>query len=147
MEQITLVPTFAAWQQAARRALQAGVAPEAIHWQEANDAQPALGMFDAKEAEPAPATPATEYRVPRAFVEVAGRVACHQDPQRWALLYRLLFRLTHGEAHLLKVAVDPDVYLLTQMDKAVRRDVHKMRAFVRFRTVAAEDSSEPWYVA
>ena len=33
------------------------------------------------------------------------------------------------------------------MDKAVRRDVHKMRAFVRFRTVAAEKGGTPWYVA
>ena len=103
-------------------------------------------MFDAKEEETAAATPTAEYRVPRAFVEVAGRVACHRDPQRWALLYRTLFRLTHGEGYLLKVAVDPDVHLLTAMDKAVRRDVHKMRAFVRFRTVTAEDG-EPWYVA
>ena len=146
MEQITFAPTFAGWQQAARRALQAGVQPGAIHWQEHDDAQPALGMFDAKEEEPAPITPTTEHRVPRAFVDVARRVACHRDPQRWTLLYRILFRLTHGEAHLLLVAVDPDVHLLTAMDKAVRRDVHKMRAFVRFRTVVAEDG-ETWYVA
>ena len=84
--------------------------------------------------------------MPRAFVEVAQRVAWHRDPRRWALLYRILFRLTHGEGHLLKVAVDPDIHGLTAMDKAVRRDVHKMRAFVRFRTVTAEDG-ETWYVA
>ena len=148
MEQITFAATFPAWQQAARRALHAGVKPGAIHWQERGDAQPVLGMFEAKEEEPACAAPPTgEHRVPRAFVDVARRVACHRDPQRWTLLYRLLFRLTHGEAHLLKVAVDPDTHLFTQMEKAVRRDVHKMRAFVRFRTVTAEDGGPPWYVA
>ena len=47
---------------------------------------------------------------------------------------------------MLAIAVDPDVHLLTQMEKAVRRDVHKMRAFVRFRTVTAEDG-ETCYVA
>ena len=146
MEQIVFAPTFTAWQQAARHALQAGVAPAAIHWQELDDAQPALGMFEEQREEPAPATPTTVHRVPRAFVDVARRVACHRDPQRWALLYRTLFRLTHGEAHLLAIAVDPDIHLLTQMDKAVRRDVHKMRAFVRFRTVTAADG-ETWYVA
>ena len=103
-------------------------------------------MFDAKEEKPALTVPSTSHRVPREFVDVAGRVACHRDPQRWALLYRILFRLTHGEGHLLKVAVDPDVHLFTAMDKAVRRDVHKMRAFVRFRIVTAEDA-ETWYVA
>ncbi len=148
MEQVTFIPTFATWQQAARRALYADVVPATIHWQEMDDTQPALGMFDAKEEnEPTPVTPTAEHRVPRAFVDVAQRVACHRDPQRWALLYRILFRLTHGEAHLLNVAVDSDVYLLTAMDKAVRRAVHKMRAFVRFRTVAAEDGDTPWYVA
>ncbi len=146
VEQFTFAPTFTAWQQAARRALQAGVEPGAIHWQELDDTQPALGMFDGQGDEPALATPATDHRVPRAFVDVARRVACHRDPQRWALLYRILYRLTHGEAHLLAIAVDPDIHLLTQMDRAIRRDVHKMHAFVRFRTVTAEEG-EPWYVA
>jgi DNA polymerase len=144
VEQITFAPTFTAWQKAARRALRAGVEPGAIHWQELDDAQPTLGMFE-EEAEPAAAA-ATHFRVPRAFVETARRVACHRDPQRWALLYRTLFRLTHGEPHLLEVSVDPDVHSLAQMDKAIRRDVHKMRAFVRFREVNAEDGA-PWYVA
>ena len=146
MEQITFAPTFTAWQQAARRALHAGVEPRAIHWQELDDTQPALGMFEGQGDEPAPAMPTSEHRVPRAFVDVARRVACHRDPQRWALLYRILFRLTHGEAHLLHLAVDPDIHLFTQMDRAIRRDVHKMHAFVRFRTVTADDG-ELWYVA
>ena len=38
-----------------------------------------------------------------------------------------------------------DVHALTQMDKAIRHDVHKMRAFVRFRTV--EHGGSAWYVA
>ena len=146
MEQITFAPTFAAWQQAARRALHAGIEPGVIHWQQLDDAQRALGMFEGQVDELASATPTIKHRVPRTFVDVARRVACHRDPQRWALLYRILFRLTHGEGHLLAIAVDPDIYLLTQMDKAIRRDVHKMRAFVRFRAVTAEDG-EPWYVA
>ena len=153
VEQITFAPTFAAWQQAARRALHEGIVPGAVHWQEHDDEQPALGMFgnqDHRDA-PAPVTtasamPTTTHRVPRAFIDVARRVACHRDPQRWALLYRILYRLTHGEGHLLAIAVDPDIHLLTQMDRAIRRDVHKMHAFVRFRVVTAEDG-EPWYVA
>ncbi len=44
------------------------------------------------------------------------------------LLYRLLWRLTHGERKLLEVVVDPDVALASEF---IRRDVHKMRAFVR----------------
>jgi DNA polymerase len=144
VEQITFAPTFTAWQKAARRALRDGVEPGAIHWQELDDAQPTLGMF-AEEDERPDAQP-TNFRVPRAFLDIARRVACHRDPQHWALLYRTLFRLTHGEPHLLEVTVDPDIHTLAQMDKAIRRDVHKMRAFVRFREVTADDGA-PWFVA
>ena len=73
------------------------------------------------------------------------RVACHRDPKRWALLYRLLWRLTHGEPRLLEIVVDPDVNDLMRMDKGVRHDVHKMRAFVRFRAI--EHDGATWHVA
>jgi uracil-DNA glycosylase len=77
-------------------------------------------------------------RVPRRFVEAATTAACHADARRWALLYRVLWRLTHGEPQLMQVAVDDDVHRLLRMDKAVRHDVHKLHAFVRFRRVAGE---------
>ena len=144
MEQITFAPTFTGWQKAARRALWDGVPPGEIHWQELDDAQPTLAMFE-EEDDRGTAAP-TNYRVPRNFLESARRVACHRDSHRWGLLYRVLWRLTHGESHLLEVIVDPDIHRLAQLDKAVRHDVHKMRAFVRFRAVTAEDG-EPWYVA
>jgi DNA polymerase len=73
--------------------------------------------------------------VPADFVQSAKLVACHRDPQRWALLYRILWRLTHGEQELLQILVDEDVHQLAMMAKAVRRDRHKMTAFVRFRRV------------
>jgi probable DNA metabolism protein len=144
MEQITFAPIFTAWQQAARRALRDGVEPGTIYWQELDDSQPALGIFE--EGDENPTGVPTNHRVPRRFVDIARRVACHRDPKRWALLYRALFRLTHGEPHLLEITVDPDVHRLMQMDQAIRHDVHKMRAFVRFRAVTDNDG-EPWYVA
>src|SRR6201995_1802678 len=144
MEQITFAPTFTAWQQAARRALCDGVEPGVIHWQELDDSPPTLGIFE--EGDENPTAVPTNYRVPRRFLEIARRVACHRDPKRWALLYRTLFRLTHGEPHLLEVTADPHVHRLTQLDQAIRHEVHKMRAFVRFRAVTDNDG-EPWYVA
>ncbi len=51
-----------------------------------------------------------------------------------------------GSDHdLLEVATDPDVAKVTAMAKAVRRDEHKMHAFVRFREVGRERESH--YVA
>jgi len=146
MQQLTFAPNFSAWQKVARRVLADGIPPDKIAWEELGDAQPSLGMFaeeengggeDEKEV--------VRLRVPRDFVERAQRVSCHRDPRRWTLLYRVLWRLTHGEPHLLEVTVDGDVHELTRLDQAVRRDVHKMRAFVRFR--AAEHQGATWYVA
>lgn len=81
----------------------------------------------------------SQTRVPRAFLATAPRVACFRDAARWPLLYRVLWRLTHGEPRLMEVVVDPDVHRMAAMEKAVRRDVHKMHAFVRFRRVNGTD--------
>ena len=92
-------------------------------------------------------------RVPRRFVDAATTAACHADARRWSLLYRVLWRLTHGEPQLMDVAVDDDVHRLLRMDKAVRHDVHKLHAFVRFRRVASQpgesagDAAAEHYVA
>ena len=126
----------------ARTALAAGWEPGGVVWEELGADQPALPLFDEDSAQSG--TPSA-IRVPRAFVEMAQRVACHRDPVRWGLLYRVVWRLTHGEPHLLQVMVDPDVDALGRLDKAVRHDVHKMRAFVRFREI--EHGGAAWFVA
>ncbi len=141
MRQISFRPTFADWQRAARNALQAGIAPEDVVWQEITGAQPTLDIFE--EAEPA--NESSRFRVPKTFVELARVVTLHRDERRWALLYRIVWRLTHGESKLLEIAVDPDTSLAFEFQKAIRRDVHKMRAFVRFREVEHEGGK--WFVA
>ncbi|HEV2691630.1 MAG TPA: TIGR03915 family putative DNA repair protein [Verrucomicrobiae bacterium] len=142
LRQLTFAPNFSGWQKAARRALAANWSPGEILWQELASDQPLLDI--GAELEPAQA-PATTAKVPRAFLDAARRVACHSDARRWGLLYRLLWRLAHKESHLLELVVDPDVHKFQQMDKAIRHDVHKMRAFVRFRAVKHEDAE--WFVA
>lgn len=123
----------------ARRALQAEWAWDTVLWEDASDSQLALGLLDETPASVAQAAvSAPTYSVPKAFMDMARTVACHRSAHRWSLLYRVLWRITHGEHHLLKVAVDPDVHELHTMEKSVRRDVHKMRAFVRFREVVHE---------
>jgi DNA polymerase len=79
-------------------------------------------------------------RVPAAFLEKARLVACHRSEQRWALLYALLWRMTNGERHLLELHGDPQVLQLDAWARAVRRDIHKMKAFVRFRAIADGDA-------
>lgn len=115
----------------ARKLLEAGVSPNELHW-----SGTAPSLF---EGEHVPA-PTNKLTVPKDFLDLAKTVALHRDETRWGLLYRVLYRLTHGERHLLKVEVDDDVRALYLMEKAVRRDMHKMTAFVRFRRV---EGSEP----
>jgi probable DNA metabolism protein len=113
---------FEGWRAAARRLILEDASPEAVMW-----------IVDpGNPADRLPLPPAgSGFTVTREFVQMAEAVICHSDPQRFALLYRLLFRL-RAEPHLLHVASDPDVIRLRAMEKAVRRDIHKMRAFVRF---------------
>ncbi|MGF1633212.1 MAG: TIGR03915 family putative DNA repair protein, partial [Phycisphaerae bacterium] len=140
MQTRQIQPTFEAWRDAARTLLREGVAPQHVVWVEAGVG----GLFPLAAdvpAEPAkPANPA-EHHVPPSFLQLARLVACYRDERRWALCYRLLWRLTHGQRHVLKLATDDDVLAANRMAKAVRRDRHKMHAFVRFRKVT-DDAGE-----
>jgi uracil-DNA glycosylase len=122
--------SFEGWRQEARCLLQEGVDPSAVIWSESRDDQESLsGLFSGASGTDS----GRVFSVPKAFLALARTASCHRDSNRWALLYRLLFRLSQGEKHLLEIASDPDVNELLLMNKAVRRDIHKMRAFVRFR--------------
>lgn len=124
-----------AWRAKARQALHAGWPPESVRWEVAGQA--GLDFAAAADApSEAPARPGL--RVSRDFIALAEAVACHQDPQRHALLYRLLWRMAHGEPRLIERATDVDVHRVREMEKSVRRDCHKMKAFVRFRALAGE---------
>jgi DNA polymerase len=140
--------SFADWKRAARGALAAGVAPDFAEWVNLASGQAVLALAEPCVAEAAgkkAGEARKPIRVPRAFLELAADVACHRDEARWGLLYRVLWRLTHGEPELLAVPVDRDTHGLHVLAKAVHRDIHKMRAFVRFREVATE--AGPWFVA
>jgi len=123
------------WRAAARALLTAGTPPEAVDWSTSGDP----GLFAAEP--PAPAPGASEVRVSRRFVALAEACLCHSDPGRFALLYRVLWRLQTTPA-LLSVAADPDIAALSRLEKTVGRDCHKMTAFVRFREVTDESQSE-----
>jgi probable DNA metabolism protein len=139
--------TFEGWRTAARAMLQREWSPDVVLWQSALEAQQSL-LDDRISAGPqGDNSPDTRRRVPKRFVELAQAAACYRHPERWSLLYRVLWRLTHGEPLLLDILVDPDVHRLAIMERAIRRDVHKMKAFVRFRLVDDGETEGGRYVA
>src|SRR6185437_5613799 len=81
------------------------------------------------------------FSVPARFIELAQTTILHRDPERFALLYRLLWRLRMNH-DLLDIVTDPDVVRVREMVRAVRRDEHKMHAFVRFREIGRERDTQ-----
>ncbi len=71
--------------------------------------------------------------VPRSYAELMRDAICHNAQDRFALLYHLLWRIIAGERDLAERASDPHVARLIDYRHAVRRDIHKMHAFLRFR--------------
>jgi len=144
---INKIESFNQWREVARNLLSNNIPPESVHWQTENQNE----LFGKTDENSKKTKPEKIIKVNRDFVELAKTVSCYRCDKRWSLLYRTLWRLTHGEPYLLKLASDDDIRLLTKMEKEVRRDSHKMKAFVRFRKVEAaiaqsEDTKE-FYIA
>ncbi|WP_234730281.1 UdgX family uracil-DNA binding protein [Acidocella facilis] len=111
-----------------------GVKPREVLW------ETGASLFGAAPPQDGPA-----FSLPRAAAELIGLVICHRDPARHALLYEMIWRLRHGEPHLLEMRHDKLTHRLEMLAKAVRRDLHKMHAFVRFRRV--EDAQGERFLA
>jgi uracil-DNA glycosylase len=119
------------FRQALRLLIARGAPPTEVVWSVGDEPLP-LADPCADEALPV--------RLPRAVAELIELIVCHRDPERYALLYTLVWRIRHGERALLEIQSDPLVHRLERMRKSVRRDLHKMHAFLRFRRLEAADA-------
>ncbi len=130
MKTITIqsIPGFEEWRYAARSCLHQGISPDQIIWSDHNGTHNDLFGDDLN-------IPLKNYniKISKAFVEIAKVVICHHDTQKYALLYRVLWRIVHENKHLLNLKTDDDVMKLRTMSKAVYRDGYKITAFLRFR--------------
>jgi DNA polymerase len=135
---------FEFWRDQARALVQGDVPPDRVAWAEPGGSG---DLFSGgRRRMPAPPADAPPVRASRAFVQLAKSAICHSDPERFSLLYRLLWRM-QANPRLLEDGADPDVRRLEDLAKAVRRDIHKMRAFVRFRLVESDADGEEHFVA
>ena len=109
-----VVSSFESWRAAARRLLAQGVAPQDVVWREP-EKTPESGptLFDTPAEDAAPS--ASEMLVPRAFLELARAVAPHPDPERWGLLYSVLFRIARGDHDLMLRRGEPELQRLRRL--------------------------------
>jgi len=139
---------FAFWRERARGLVQCDVPPDRVSWVEpggTDDLFASEGPARGDKRLPAPPADAPPVRAGKRFLDVARSAALHSDPARFGLLYRVLWRLQRNP-RLMEDKADREVRRIEELAKAVRRDAHKMHAFVRFREVAEEDGT-PHFVA
>ena len=140
---------FEGFRRAARGLLAQNILPEQVSWQCGNeplDTPPAAGAAHSPAFSDAPAV-----HVPPEFFAVSQAAVLHRNPQRFKLLYRLLWRLVH-EPELRHNPLDADMEQARQMAEDVRQDMQAMKAQLRFRSVQddtfrARPLSGPLHVA
>ena len=127
------------WRDAARALVRAGVPPEDVTWAVAGEGADLL----ASDAPLPPPHPGVEVRASKAFLEAVRQGLLHSDPERWALAYDILWRM-QSSPRLMEDRSDRAVSRLHTLVRNVRRDEHKMRAFVRFRKVETDGPREAY---
>ena len=125
---------FDGWRSAARGLALAGVAPADIVWTAGEGAADLFGG-----GPPPPPTDAA-FNVPRPFMELAESAILHSDPERFSLLYALLLKV-RVRPEGMQDRADPLLARIEALAKSVRRDIHKMRAFVRFRELVEDGAT------
>lgn len=126
------------WREAARSLVAQGIPPENVSWQVGDAAADLFGGAMLKPAR----SPA--FSVSKDFLYIASRAILHRDPERFSLLHGLLLRVLDNPA-VLRDRSDRRTRRAEQLYQTIRRDMHKMRAFVRFRVLHDADGER--YVA
>jgi uracil-DNA glycosylase len=125
------------WRTATRALVLAKVPPADVHWAVRN--HPHDGTNELPQG-------SNGFHVPRALVALASLAIQARDPQRFELLYRLVWRANSGEK-VLELQDDADVHRLHRSAHAVRAEAHRMRTMLRFLGVEAEGNRHflGWY--
>lgn len=136
--------SYARFLQLAAPLLLRGVGPSDVLWQDTVTDGASLFIGDGPDESPPAAAAAMLQRIKRTLGSAGDLASCHRDPGRWGLLYSLAHQAIIRRRPVL-AALDPDARAMELLAKDVRRDVHKMKAFVRFRRV--EDGGPERFVA
>lgn len=129
------VLSFEEWRKRARALLIAGVKPELA----------VTAIAAANHSEPPSIAPPRQLNVSAKLLRLLENISCHRTAGRYELMYRIAWRTLFENPKLLEDAADSDVRNAMLMDSAIRRDVHKMHAFVRFREVVDQHSETQYF--
>ncbi|MFL5284052.1 MAG: UdgX family uracil-DNA binding protein, partial [Rhodopila sp.] len=112
----------------------AGVEPQAVTWTVGGE------MESLPEA-------SGSFNLPRALVSLASVAIQAREPDRFGLLYSLVWRAHTGEK-LLEDDGDPDVALARRLALSVRAEAHRMRTNLRFLPISDAGGTRylGWYV-
>ena len=136
---LPVLGTVAAWRSEARALAAAGVPAEGVLWQVGAGTDLFAGAS-------APVAAGITLRLPAAAISSIETALCHSDPERFARAYDIVLRLSQGRLRWGDRS-DPGLHRLLAQEKAVRRDIHKMHAFVRFREVTPPDAPRRAFAA
>ncbi len=131
------------WRAHVRSAIARGIAPERIRWlvaEEGGDLLASVGVPLEAVRSPPPLS------VPKAALQLVSTALLHREHERFVLCHQLIADLA-AKRRRLDDRADPLVAKVEALAKSVRRDIHKMHAFVRFRAVEEEGADTPRYVA
>lgn len=132
---------FDGWRNAARNLALSKVPAQEVSWHVGAASGDLFGGAPLPHVDPS-----ASFAVPRPFVDLAQSAILHSDPERFALLYALLLHV-RARPGVVQDRADPLLRRVDMLAKAVRRDIHKMHAFVRFREIEAVDGAPARFVA
>ncbi|MFM0644658.1 UdgX family uracil-DNA binding protein [Paraburkholderia bryophila] len=148
MHTVLIDDHFAAWRAASLKALNQGLTPEAIEWRvkQTPESPQTQALFDYSEVSDVAPSPTRGVQVSKELAALLRDAALFRDPQRWAFLYKVLWRWQQDDRTVASPA-DADGARLNRMAKSVRRAQHDMIAYVRFRRQTAAAAHAPEYIA
>ena len=126
---------FVTWRNASRHYVTAGFLPESVEWRVATAGQAV--PWSAEPIQQNPTQPPAALSLSRRFIGALGQAMQVRDPERFARLYRILYRLAHTGLELTETS-DPDLVWFRQSLSAVRADTLRFRdAFSAFSAQGA----------
>ena len=130
--------SFDIWRNHARKLLTQNTPPEAVCWTIGGE-QSSLDLFDSFERKEKPH--GSHIKIAPDLLNLLRTALMHSADDRFQVAYSLLYR-TMKQPRLHRNPADAQVIKLNGYVKSVRRDIHKMHAFVRFRKVGESNGRE-----